>query len=53
MTKTVRKRAAQAHDWRGEMLSRIRALINDADPDMVEIYTHRNWCKDGGANGAT
>lgn len=23
-------------DWRGEMLSRIRALILDTDPDMIE-----------------
>ena len=25
-----------AHDWRGETLARIRTLIKDADPDVVE-----------------
>ena len=40
---------AKAHCWvrLGE------SVFNPPDPDMVEIYTHRNWCKDGGANGAT
>ena len=25
-------------DWRGEMLGRVRALINEADPDVVEEW---------------
>jgi len=25
-------------DWRGEMLARVRALIRQADPDVVETY---------------
>ena len=29
-------------DWRGDMLSRIRALIEQADPDIVE---ERKWRK--------
>ena len=29
-------RIQQLGDWRGEMLSRIRALIKQADPDVVE-----------------
>ena len=29
-------------DWRGEMLSRIRALIKQADPEMIE---ERKWRK--------
>ena len=29
-------------DWRGEMLSRLRALIKDADPEMIE---ERKWKK--------
>lgn len=27
---------SQLDDWRGEMLSRIRTLIEEADPDVVE-----------------
>jgi len=29
-------------DWRGELLSRIRTLINQADPEMIE---ERKWKK--------
>jgi hypothetical protein len=29
-------------DWKGEMLSRIRGLIKEADPDMIE---ERKWKK--------
>ena len=29
-------------DWRGEMLSRLRALIKEADPEMIE---ERKWRK--------
>jgi len=29
-------------DWRGEMLDRIRTIINEADPDMIE---ERKWRK--------
>ena len=28
----------QLKDWRGEMLARLRALINEADPDVVEEW---------------
>jgi hypothetical protein len=42
MKKATSKKAAPADDWRGEMLSRIRALINEADPDMLE---ERKWKK--------
>ncbi|QEH35046.1 hypothetical protein OJF2_35910 [Aquisphaera giovannonii] len=31
-----------AGDWRGEMLARLRALILEADPEMVE---ERKWVK--------
>jgi hypothetical protein len=37
-------------DWRGEMLSRLRALIKDADPDVVEEWKWRGtpvWSHDG------
>ena len=36
--------------WRGEMLSRVRALIKQADPDVVEEWKWRGvpvWSHDG------
>jgi hypothetical protein len=33
-------------DWRGEMLSRLRALIKEADPEMIE---ERKWRKPSNA----
>jgi len=32
----VDKRIVELADWRGEMLSRMRELIKEADPDVVE-----------------
>ena len=34
----ISKRIADLGDWRGEMLGKIRALIKDADPDIVEEW---------------
>jgi len=37
-------------DWRGEMLSRLRALVRQADPDVVEEWKWRGvpvWSHDG------
>src|SRR6201992_1583810 len=37
-------------DWRGEMLSRLRALVKEADPDVVEELKWRGvpvWSHDG------
>jgi len=34
-------RIEELHDWRGEMLSRVRALIKQADPDVVEEWKWR------------
>ena len=37
-------------DWRGELLSRLRALIRQADPDVVEEWKWRGvpvWSHDG------
>ena len=37
-------------DWRGEMLSRLRALIREADPEVVEEWKWRGvpvWSHDG------
>ncbi len=31
-------RIAELNDWRGEMLARLRALIHEADPEVVEEW---------------
>jgi hypothetical protein len=38
----ISKRIAELEDWRGETLSRMRKLIKDADPDVVEEW---KWVK--------
>ena len=42
-------RIAELGDWRGEMLSRIRALIKLADPNIVEEWKWNvpGWSHDG------
>ena len=43
-------RIKELGDWRGEMLGRLRALIKDADPDVVETWKWRGvpvWEHDG------
>jgi hypothetical protein len=43
-------RISELGDWRGEMLSRLRALIKDADPGVVEEWKWRGvpvWEHDG------
>jgi hypothetical protein len=35
-------------DWRGEMLSRLRALIKEADPEVVEEAKWRKTSQPGG-----
>jgi len=32
----ISKRIAELGDWRGETLSRMRKVIKEADPDVVE-----------------
>jgi len=34
-------RIAELGDWRGEMLGRLRALVKEADPDVVEEWKWR------------
>ena len=34
-------RIAELGDWRGELLGRLRALVKDADPDVVEEWKWR------------
>ena len=43
-------RIKELGDWRGEMLARIRKLIKEADPDVVEEWKWRGvpvWYHDG------
>lgn len=37
----IDERIAELGDWRGETLARIRALIHEADPDIVEDWKWR------------
>lgn len=46
----ITQRIADLGDWRGETLGRMRALIHDADPDVVEEWKWRGvpvWSHDG------
>jgi hypothetical protein len=43
-------RIKELGDWRGEMLARVRHIIKDADPDVVEEWKWRGvpvWYHDG------
>jgi hypothetical protein len=43
-------RIRELDDWRGEMLARLRAVIKQADPDVVEEWKWRGtpvWSHDG------
>jgi hypothetical protein len=42
-------RIEELGDWRGETLARVRSLIREADPDVVEEWKWRNpvWSHDG------
>ena len=43
-------RIKELGDWRGEMLGRLRAVIKEADPDVVEEWKWRGvpvWSHDG------
>jgi hypothetical protein len=43
-------RIKELSDWRGKMLSRLRALIKEADPEVVEEWKWRGvpvWSHDG------
>jgi hypothetical protein len=46
----ISKRIAELGDWRGETLSRMRKLIREADPHVVEEWKWRGtpvWSHDG------
>ena len=34
-------RVAQLGDWRGEMFARLRSIIHEADPDVIETWKWR------------
>ena len=43
-------RIRELGDWRGEMLSRLRALVREADPEIVEEWKWKGtpvWSHDG------
>ncbi len=49
-TQLIDARIEELNDWRGTMLARLRALIHDADPDVVEEWKWRGtpvWEHDG------
>ena len=49
-SRLISKRIAELGDWRGETLGRIRALIQQADPDVVEEWKWMGtpvWSHDG------
>src|SRR3954462_4760126 len=48
--KLISKKIAELGDWRGETLGRMRKLIKDADPGVVEEWKWRGtpvWSHDG------
>ena len=49
-SKLIDARIKELRDWRGETLSRIRSLIKEADPGVVEEWKWRGvpvWSHDG------
>jgi hypothetical protein len=49
-SRLISERIAELDDWRGETLARMRALIREADPEVVEEWKWMNpvWSHDGG-----
>ena|SRR6185437_10323378 len=49
-TRLIDARIKELGDWRGEMLARLRAVIKQADPEVVETWKWRGvpvWEHDG------
>jgi hypothetical protein len=49
-SRLIDARIKELGDWRGEMLSRLRALVKEADPEIVEEWKWRGvpvWEHDG------
>jgi hypothetical protein len=50
-SRLIDARIRELDDWRGKTLSRVRALIKQADPEVVEEWKWRGvpvWSHDGG-----
>jgi hypothetical protein len=50
-SRLITEKIAELGDWRGETLARMRALIREADPDVVEEWKWMGtpvWSHDGG-----
>ncbi|MFP2956346.1 DUF1801 domain-containing protein [Myxococcus sp. 1LA] len=50
-SKVISEKIAELGDWRGDTLARMRALIKEAAPDVVEEVKWRGtpvWSQDGG-----
>jgi hypothetical protein len=50
-SKLISDKIAELGDWRGETLARMRALIREADPEVVEEWKWMGtpvWSHDGG-----
>jgi hypothetical protein len=49
-SESISQRIAELDDWRGEVLGKVRALIKEADPDIVEEWKWRGtpvWSHEG------
>lgn len=49
-SRLIDQKIRELGDWRGEMLSRLRALVHEADPEVVEEVKWRGvpvWSHDG------
>jgi hypothetical protein len=49
-SKLISKRIKELDDWRGRMLSRVRQLIKEADPEILEEWKWRGvpvWAHNG------
>jgi hypothetical protein len=49
-SRLIDARIKELNDWRGKMLARVRALIKQADPEVVEEWKWRGvpvWSHDG------
>ena len=49
-SRLIDARIEELGDWRGEMLSRLRAVVKEADPEVVEEWKWRGvpvWSHDG------
>src|ERR1700728_4334012 len=50
VSELISRRITELGDWRGETLSRMRKLVKEADPDVVEEWKWRGtpvWSHDG------